>query len=666
MLSMNQLVTREGDLFQVSDRRGDFGPELPASGLYCRDTRVLSRFELLINGSRPEPLGASAAENYIQTVVTRMGSTLGLQRQRVIYAGVMYERITATNHGLAEAPVVLELRFDADFADLFEVRGYARARRGEIRRTGFTFRYTGLDGIIRVTDITFSPAPTAPAKWDLALPPGGTFTLDVTVNPTAAPPATFESATAALKADYDAWRAAAPAIDSDSEILNRVLDRSLSDLRLLLADIGHGPFPVAGIPWYAVPFGRDSILTAMLALPINPALARGTLRTLAALQGTEANGWRQEEPGKIPHELRFGEMANLDEIPFKRYYGTVDATPLFLVLIGQYYAWTGDLQLVRELLPAIKAALAWIGDGLLTFSADAGLGLHVQSWKDSHDSLTHRDGTPAASPVAVSEVQGYVYDAKRCLAPILAAAGEPNTEYLTREAEALKAEFNAKFWMEDRQFYAIAIDGAGRQVGTVSSDIGHALWSGIVQTENAAAVARQLAGPALFSGWGIRTLSVDESGYNPFSYHNGSVWPHDTAICILGLQRYGFDRAAARAVTGLVDAAAHFPYFRLPELFCGYGRDSGAPVSYPVACSPQAWAAAAPFALVQAMLGLSPDAAGGVLRIRPALPDWLGRLTVRGLKVGAAVVDLTVTRAGVQADVRAGNLRVVQDGSAVS
>ncbi|HYG59294.1 MAG TPA: amylo-alpha-1,6-glucosidase, partial [Symbiobacteriaceae bacterium] len=381
-----------------------------------------------------------------------------------------------------------------------------------------------------------------------------------------------------------------------------------------------------------------------------------------AWMGTEVNEWRQEEPGKIPHELRFGELANLDEIPFARYYGTVDATPLFLVLVCEYYAWTGDLDLVRELLPNIKAALGWIDrqGAFLTYRADQGMGLAVQSWKDSADSMTHRDGQPARSPVAVAEVQGYVYDAKRRLAPILARLGEAElSDRLAREAGALKDRFNQAFWMADRAYYALAIDGDGRQVATLSSDIGHCLWSGIVAGEKAPAVARRLLAPELFSGWGIRTLATCASSYNPMSYHNGSVWPHDTAICILGLKRYGFDREASQATTGLLEAAVHFPDFRLPELFCGYAREEGAPVAYPVACSPQAWAAAAPFALVQALLGLAPDASRGVLRVRPALPAWLGHLAVRGLRAGSGVVDLTVTAAGTSATVREGNLQVI-------
>ncbi|HYF92848.1 MAG TPA: amylo-alpha-1,6-glucosidase [Symbiobacteriaceae bacterium] len=689
---MDQLVTREGELFQVSDRRGDFVPEERACGLFFHDTRYLSRFELLVAGYKPELLGADSARNYVQAVFGQArGQTeslfrafnLGVQRHRVIWGGVMYERITVTNHETAPMPARVELRYGADFADLFEVRGYQRARRGdalpfEVSEAGVTLGYRGLDAIVRQTRISFGTAPAVVAGdravWEAELPPQGALIIDVAVAPAENgdfPAAVgFDAALSAAAQAYITWQASLPVVASDNEMFNRVLRRAVLDLRTLAADIGHGPFPVAGIPWFAVPFGRDSILTAIEALPFAPELARGTLRTLGALQGTEINAWRQEEPGKIPHELRFGEMANTDEIPFKRYYGTVDSTPLYLVLLCDYYAWTGDLELVRELLPNVRAALHWIdtygdqnGEGFLEYRADAGVGLAVQSWKDSTNSMTHRDLRPAQSPVSVSEVQGYAYDAKRRLAPMMAQLGEPAlAAKLAQEAAALKARFHQAYWMDDRAYYAIALAGERcEQVGTSASDIGHCLWSGIVPEEHAAAVAQRLLSPELFSGWGIRTLSTHERSYNPLSYHNGSVWPHDTAFCALGLKRYGFEQAANVVIGGLLEAAMHFEYFRLPELFCGYSREEGAPVGYPAACSPQAWAAAVPFAMLQVILGLQPDAAAGVLRLRPCLPPFLGRLGVIGLRVGGAIVDIEVTREGVTTALRQGRLELIVD-----
>jgi glycogen debranching enzyme len=691
---MDQLVTREGDLFQVSDRRGDFVPEAQASGLFLRDTRMLSRLELLIDGEKPGLLSATAADNYLQKVYSQSQprtdalfyrTSVAVQRRRLLHGGVMYERILLTNRYDQPQTIQLTLRYGADFADLFEVRGIHRRARGEylppaVAADRVRFAYRGLDQILRETELRFAPAPETltdgEATWTITIAPRQEVVVEVTVVPAEAgrfpEPAGYEAALAAMQSAYAGWMQTCPVIESDHVLFNRILQRSLQDLRVLTSDRGYGPFPVAGIPWFAVPFGRDSLITALETLMVNPDLARGTLRTLAALQGTKIDPQRVEEPGKIAHELRFGEMANLDEVPFGRYYGTVDATPLFLVLMAEYYNWTGDLELVRELLPNIKAALDWIdtygdldGDGFLEYRSDQGLGLHVQSWKDSHNSMTHRDGRAAESPVAVSEVQGYAYDAKRRLAPILAKLGETQwADRLTREAEALKARFNQAFWMEDRQFMAIALDGHKDQVGTVSSDIGHCLWSGIIDEAKAPAVARRLVAPDMFSGWGIRTLSSEESSYDPASYHNGSVWPHDNALCVLGLRRAGFDAEANRVISGLIDAAGHFPYFRLPELFCGFSREEGEPVDYPVACSPQAWAAATPFALVQAMLGLEPDAGAGVLRIRPSLPESIGRLAVKGLRVGGAVVDIEVTHRETRATVRQGTLRVLVEPAA--
>ncbi len=724
---MDQLVTREGRLFQVSDANGDFTRAHDVSGLYAYNTRFLDVFELRVNGAAARPLAASVAEDDIQRVWAQAevgeepvphGAPLGVQRRRVLDDTAMYERITVTNYGRHETVVELELRFAADYADVFEVRGLQRPARGrslpvevDDRAGTVALGYRGLDGVTRRTTLCFNLAPAsldaARATWRTPLAAQRSITLDVTVGVAegdgnlahdrvgdpgsagrdqrattatatavtelpviAAPqgqPSDFDAAFAALRRSYADWRASCTVLETDSQALQTVLDRSALDLRLLLADLGDGPFPVAGIPWFAVPFGRDSLIAAIQALPLTTELARGTLRTLAALQGREVNVQRQEEPGKIPHELRRGEMANLGEVPFGRYYGSVDSTPLFLVLLCDYDAWTGDLALARDLLPNIRAALHWIdtygdrdGDLLIEFEADSGRGLAVQSWKDSADSLSHRDGSPASGAIAVAEAQGYVYDAKRRLAPLLARLGEHDlAERLSREATALKERFNAAYWMADRDYLALALDGAKRQVGTVTSDAGHCLWSGIVDTEKATPVARRLTAPDLFSGWGIRTLATGEATYNPMSYHNGSVWPHDTSLCALGLKRYGYDRAANTVAMAVVAAARRFPDARLPELYCGFDAADGLPVPYPLACSPQAWAAGAPLALVRAMLGLEPDAAGGVLRLRPLLPDGVDRLSLRGLRVGAATVDLNVTRVGVESSVRTGALDVV-------
>jgi glycogen debranching enzyme len=712
---MPDLVIKEQKRFLVCSENGDLTGSTGPQGLYYEDTRFLSQLELKIGGETPALLSASAAENYAMRFVYRTQKAVGgdlerhgtiaADRRRAIWDGVLYEQITLTNYSTRPIEVAVAVDFAADFRDLFEARGTVRKARGTCLaplpgKGEVTLGYRGLDKVTRRTRVVCTPEPaglgtvdrsSGQAWWMLRLEPGASAPVEIAFATSreadgegagvgggvvgsvgsAGSPAIlgFDAAVAALADSYGHWLQETAAVETDSPLLARVLERSYLDIRSLLSDDGHGPYTVAGIPIYAVLYGRDSLITALEMLPYNAAIARGTLRTLAAVQGEAVNAWRQEEPGKIIHELRPGEMGRLEEIPFGRYYGSVDSTPLFLVLVCEYYAWTGDLDLVRELLPNIRAAIGWLdtygdsdGDGFLEYRADdQGIGLHVQSWKDSHYSMCHRSGERAVSPVAVSEVQGYAYDAKRRLAPILALLGEADLAgRLAREAEALKARFNEAFWMEDRQFLAIALDGQKEQVGTVSSDIGHCLWAGIVDGAKAEAVARRLTAPDLFSGWGIRTLSVQDATYNPMNYHNGTVWPHDNALCILGMKRYGYGEEANRVVGGLLEAVGQFTYARIPELFCGFDRAEGAPVPYPVACSPQAWSAAAPFAMVQAMLGLEPDAPAGVLRVRPTLPEWLGRLAVKGLRVGAAVVDLEVTReGGVAATVRAGQLQVV-------
>ncbi len=696
--AMSELVMKEGDLFLVCDHNGDVMGGGSPHGLYHRDTRYLSRLELRVSGEPPHLLSASAAENhqmrfYYQT--HRVGQTsydqgspgnVGLERRRVITGGVFYEQLELINYGRRPVPLVVEVRLEADFRDLFETRGLVRQARGEqlppeVGSDRMTLAYRGLDGEVRRTLVTAHPAPAAldgqRISWSFTLGPRDRQTLLLAVAPERAEgfPATvaFREALSEVKRSYDQWKQEATAVRTDNPLVNRTLERSRLDLRALMIDLGHGPFPVAGIPWFAVPFGRDSLITALQTLMVNPAVAVGTLRTLAALQGQEVNQARQEEPGKIVHEVRSGEMAALGEVPFGRYYGTVDATPLFLVLLGETYRWTGDLQLAASLLPQVRAALGWIqtygdldGDGFVEYQSDES-GLSVQAWKDSHDSIAHRSGELARSPMAVCEVQGYVYDAYRKMAPLLrdlAAAGHGEdlvalAADLEARAEKLQQRFDEAFWMEDRQYYALALDGDKRQVGTVSSNPGHCLWSGIVPEHRRQAVAAALTGEELFSGWGIRTLSAREATYNPMSYHNGSVWPHDNGIIALGLKRAGFDEQAARLASALLEAANHFPYHRLPELFCGYPASEGEPVHYPVACAPQAWAAGAPYMLLHAILGLEPDAPKGLLRLRPYLPEGIDRIEVQGLRVGRAVLDLKVTRDGVAPVVRSGKLDVV-------
>ncbi|HEY8496250.1 MAG TPA: glycogen debranching N-terminal domain-containing protein [Limnochordales bacterium] len=460
------------------------------------------------------------------------------------------------------------------------------------------------------------------------------------------------AAWAQAEADEAAWRAGCAVWRTDSAEINAVLRQAERDLRMLLNDFGHGLMPVAGVPWYAVPFGRDSLITSLQTLPLRPELAAATLRTLASWQGRRRDPWRDEAPGKILHELRTGEIVRTNEVPFGPYFGTVDATPLFIILAGEYWRWTGDDDLIRELLPALKAAAAWMdtdgdldGDGYVEYHRRHDGGLANQGWKDSGDGIVHRDGRLAEPPIALSEVQGYVYAARRHLADMLEAVGDAEGAAYQRERAArLKAAFDRDFWVEETGFYALALERDKRQVASVTTNPGHCLWSGIVPQERAARMAQVLLSPEMFSGYGIRTLSSSEHAYHPLSYHRGTVWPHDNSLIALGLARYGQGEAAARIAGGLFAAASFDPYRRLPELFSGYPATEDGPVGYPVACVPQAWAAATPFMLLQAVLGLEVDAPGNRIFLSPHLPDGVNRVEVTNLRFGDRQLHITVER----------------------
>ena len=463
-------------------------------------------------------------------------------------------------------------------------------------------------------------------------------------------------AAARLGQAHGDWVAACARITTDNELFDRFIDASVRDLHALMMPAAGGTLPAAGIPWYVAPFGRDSLLASSEALMINPEVARGTLLALAALQAQTDEPWRDAEPGKILHELRVGELARTGHIPHTPYYGTVDATPLFLMIAGGYYRWTLDIETLASLRPALEAALGWIdewgdrdGDGFIEYDRRSPAGLQNQGWKDSHNSVVHSDGSLAQGAIALVEAQGYVYEAKVRIADVYDAFGEPErASQLRAEAATLRASFNDAFWDPDEDFFAMALDGRKRQVRSVSSNPAHCLYCGIVDDDKAARVAERLMAPDMFSGWGVRTLASSSRAYNPMSYHNGSVWPHDNAIAAAGLKRYGFHAATARIASGLFEVAATARDFRLPELFCGFHRDeSPAIVSYPVACIPQAWAAAAPFMLVQAMMGVSAHAPSNTLTVdRPMLPDWLESLELRDVRIGRSRVSLSFRRSG--------------------
>jgi glycogen debranching enzyme len=597
-------VLKEHYAFFVADReaRIDGGEH----GFYLRDTRLLSTYAwrfLPMEGPEPQALLVEAARPDVLTAryaqIVGPAQTLALHRTVRLDARGFVDRIEVVNASRARRALSLELAVAADFTDVFEVRGWPRLERPEPEIDAFgtemTLRHTASDGVASSVHVRFDAlAATHPggAEWELSLAPGERVVVTVEVAAThpleVAPHAPIP---------YDEWRASFADLPRAPNAA--ALARAIDDLRGLLLFTPEGPVPAAGVPWYVATFGRDALLAAHLLLPHRPDVAAGTLRHLARHQGRRVDAARAEEPGKIVHEMRFGELARTGRVPHAAFYGTVDATPLFLTLLEAHREATGSLDLVRELRPAWSAALGWLvehgdldGDGFVEYVPGADGNAHT--WKDSNDSMGHADGALADGPIAVAEVQGYAYAGFRAAATWCAALGEPDAAAAwTARAEALRARFHEAFWLEELGTYALALDGAKRPLRVRTSDAGHLLWTGIVPEAFAARVVADLTGPSLWSGWGVRTLGIDAARYNPVSYHNGSVWPHDTAICAAGFARYGFHAEARRVRDALFDLAAGEPDRRLPELVAGYERDELPPVPYPVACRPQAWDAAA-------------------------------------------------------------------------
>ena len=673
-------VIKDDRTFLVTDRYGNL-PEgnTAALGLYHRDTRFLSGLDLVVEGLEPILLHSSTERNYSQIVemtypfeaIDREGvhrkENVSIQRYRILAEGSLHERIRVRNFGTKARRLKMTVDFDADFRDIFEIRGLVRERRGQVQppkvdRSTVVLAYRGLDGDVRSTTIRFSPAPdrldASRAEFVVACEPGQDEEVVVEIVPevggATTARVTLQQAEDRLTREYTRWRKRCTRLRSSNVPLSQFLDRAILDLRMLTAhDDGGAEYLDAGVPWYSALFGRDALLTSYQALGVNPELAWTTLRGLAALQGKESDDWREEEPGKILHEVRVGELARAGEIPHTPYYGSVDATPLWLVLLHGAYRWTGDLDAVRELWPNALVALRWIdehgdldGDGYVEYRRRSPRGLDNQGWKDSGDAIVHPDGTLASPPIALVEVQGYVYHAKRSAARLAADLGERDVaERLEREAADLRARFNRDFWMEQQGYYALALDGDKRPVETITSNPGHGLWSRIVDEDKAARVVRRLLSPSLSSGWGIRTLAAKQAPYDPIGYHTGTVWPHDNALIAHGMRGYGFDREARTVLDGLAAAGAFFPYARFPELFCGFSSEEvPVPVQYPVACRPQAWASGAPLLMVRTYGGLSADAPQGVLYIdRPRLPAWLHRMEILGMNVGDTRLDLVFT-----------------------
>jgi glycogen debranching enzyme len=677
-------VLRHGALTLVADASGDVRPDARGLGLYHGDTRLLATLAVLLDGRRPALLGGSGATDRDLVQLTNRDpldlpasrpagsalpmTSLGITRHRRLGPGGLRERLRVANFTTARQTVALTLLLDSDAADIFELRGYQRPRRGmpdpiEVGPDAVRFGYLGLDGRRLRTTVAFDVAPgriesaaagedaSVAVVWDLVIGPGEAVEVGWRVKaawtPRHPPGARLEA-----RRPRQARRRPAVALQTDDALLNRVLARGLADISLL-ETAGPGPgegFLAAGVPWYATLFGRDSILAALFLLPFRADLAAATLRALAGLQAMARGDDDEAEPGKIIHEFRTGEMAATGEVPFARFYGTADATPLWLLLLADHHAWTGDDGLLDDLWPNALRAVGWLeqqlaGDGLIWYRARTPHGPRNQGWKDSEDSVRDRRGTVAQPPVALIEVQAYAVGACRAVSRLADRRGDVALGIrLRRLAGDLAQRVEERFWRPELDRYAMALGGAGRAADALASNVGHALWQGALPQAGAAAAARDLAGSRLSSGWGLRTYAAGQPGYNPIGYHLGTVWPHDTAIAVAGLRRYGFDRASAVLADGLLDAARAFPLHRLPEAFCGFPREEMPdPVPYPVACAPQAWAAAAPFMVLRAMLGLEADAPARALRmVRPTLPRGVGAMSLRGLRVGDASVDVRI------------------------
>ncbi|GAC1321535.1 MAG: glycogen debranching N-terminal domain-containing protein [Chloroflexota bacterium] len=722
---LERTVLKEGQLYLVTNDSGDVVRQnAQGQGLYYRDTRHLSVFELNVEGVPLMLLSASGELNFMSTLqlandrfvgsderVVADTRTISVRRNRFLHEG-LHERIGFVNYNQHPVRVRVRVVFGSDFRDMFDIRGYYVPEvQGEILPIDMTasraiLHYRGQDRVLRQTHLTFEPPPaqfellnehvrvighpdgkqgtdprleghvvppTAAAVFDLDLAPmvPQSITLHVAALANQRQPSAngslehrhgyeLDSAFLGIRESYHRWRSDATAIETDHEIFDQLVSRALDDLRLLTDTVSGDLVPTAGIPWFAVPFGRDSLITGMQTLSLRPEILAGTLRFLAHRQGKEVNAFRDEQPGKILHEVRLGELARLSRVPHSMYYGSIDATPLFVVALGEYVRWTGNMDMARTLLPNAEAAMRWMrdygdldGDGFIEYQTTSTEGLRNQGWKDSSDSISYRDGELVEPPIALAEVQAYAFAAHREMAYLYGLLGEHGKARDARQAaERVRDLFVDRLAITDtegRPFWGMGLDGQKRVIDTVGSNPGHALWAGVLRGDDARAAAERLTATDMLSGWGLRTLSGLERRFNPMSYHNGSIWPHDNALVALGLKRAGMDDAALRIAAQIFDAGLRFSGMRLPELWCGFSRDQrygSRPAQYPVSCSPQAWAAGSAFMLLQAMLGLEAGGIEGVVRLRPVLPHWLGRVSYRRLRVGETRVDFDVIREG--------------------
>ena len=674
-------VLKYGSMFAVFDRLGDIRHRgLGEQGIFSNGTRHLSEMLVRLWNERPLLLSSTIEPNNFlftadlanldvsrgDAVVIHRG-TLHLLRSKFLWRDVAYEEFKFVNYGMEPLEVPLSISFAADFQDIFQVRGMTRERSGRMLPAEVTDDFLvlgceGLDGVVRRTRIHCHPAPRQMVDEEMRF----RFHLEpkVELSITFSIACEHDSGTRRMVGYSDAMKRAEsetkalsrslPHIASSNSRFNDWIRRSCADVQMMTIGNPEPNYPYAGVPWFSTVFGRDGIITAMEMLWVEPSLAKGVLEFLASTQAIEVDPANEAQPGKILHEMRHGEMANLHEIPFAKYYGTVDATPLFVMLAGAYYERTGDRALIEQIWPNLRAALDWIdnygdvdGDGFVEYAAHGDRGLVQQGWKDSNDSVFHADGAIAEPPIALCEVQGYVFGAKMAAARLCALLGdERGAASLENQAGELRRKFEEAFWCKDLNVYALALDGKKRPCRVRASNAGHCLFSGIAQNDRGRTLAHSLFADDFYGGWGIRTLAKGEARYNPLSYHNGSIWPHDNALIAAGLARYGFKNLAGKLLLALLDVSSMLELNRLPELFCGLERREGeGPTLYPVACAPQAWAAAAPFLLIQSCLGLSVQGAHNrVVFTRPALPEGIPQLSIRGLRVGEASVDLLFER----------------------
>jgi glycogen debranching enzyme len=693
-------VLKHGETFGVFDRYGDIQPVgRGTQGVFHQGTRFLSRQEIFLNNDRPMLLSSTVKEDnallavdltnpdlYRDGRIAIPRGSVHVFRSRFLWNGVSYERFRLSNYSLSPVKMTLSIRFEADFADIFEVRGKKRERKGRmlpnvLRKDLLVLRYEGLDEVTREARIQFSPQPleitASQATFGIELDPKGEIAVAVMVAcdevDSHRPLLPYDAAMAEAGLAFGAEQTEGCTIQTSNAQFNEWWNRSVLDVRMMVTDTSEGPYPYAGVPWFSTPFGRDGVITALECLWIRPELARGVLAYLASTQAKEVNPAQDAEPGKILHETRKGEMAALHEIPFGLYYGSVDSTPLFVMLAGAYYERTADLAFIQSIWPNLEAALTWMDtfgdldrDGFVEYVRKSPTGLDNQGWKDSHDSISHADGSLAEGPIALCEVQGYVYDAKVQASKLAEALGYVDrASQLRRQARSLRERFEDAFWCEASATYALALDGQKRPCEVKTSNAGHCLYTGIASDEHARRVAETLMSDELFSGWGVRTLADSERRYNPMSYHNGSIWPHDNAMIAIGLARYGLKSGVEKIMTGMFEVSLVLDFHRLPELFCGFVRRPGQGLTrYPVACNPQAWAAGSAFMVLQACLGLSIVASEQkVVFNHPILPEFIDKMQIKNLTVGTASVDLLLRRhdldVGITVIRRVGKVEVV-------